>query len=123
MVKSGERLTPRCYTRYEHVWRGAERDTETLIARNVTRRRVGDERAVGQEQGADRCGKEDRRMHIKGTKEELVFNEMARVEVEIYRSTLRHQWRLDTEERRHGKIGFSAQLKWIHHAESARRSA
>ena len=67
----------------------------------------------------------DRRMRYnKGTKKEPGFNEMAKVEVEeICRSTLRHQWRLDTEERRHGKIGFSAQLEWIDHAESARWSA
>ena len=87
----------------------SRRDAATVIARNVTRNELATNMLWDKNKMPTDV---DRRMRYnKGTKKEPGFNEMAKVEVEeICRSTLRHQWRLDTEERRHGTIGFSAQF-------------
>ena len=100
----------------------SRRDAATVIARNATRNELATNMLWDKNKMPTDV---DRRMRYnKGTKEEPGFNEMAKVEVEeICRSTLRHKWRLDTEERRHGTIGFSAQLECIDRAESVGWSA
>ena len=90
----------------------SRRDAATVTARSVTINELATNMLWEKNKMSDRCGQEDDRMYNKGSKEEPGFNEMAKVEVEeICRSTLRHQWRSDTEERRHGTIGLSAQFR------------